>query len=148
MSNCRGRGGKTTYLGEERVETVNLLPLFDIGVVLGDTAEGELVHQIDLVWGTHVLVLATRQTQFYCKKETTHLEVLDNHRESGAEKHNLSLLRQERQQLLHHRCKLGREELVGFVHHEHWAFTEIRDTLASQIQYPSRRSDKNVHRIA
>ena len=34
-------------LGEERVEAVHLLLLFDEGVVLRDAAQGELVHQID-----------------------------------------------------------------------------------------------------
>lgn len=36
---------------------MNLLTLLDEGVVLSDSSEGELVHEIDLVGLNHVLVL-------------------------------------------------------------------------------------------
>ena len=42
-------------LGEERVEAVDLLPLLHEGVVLGDSLQGQFVHQVDLVRISHVL---------------------------------------------------------------------------------------------
>jgi len=36
--------------GEKRIETMNLLTLLHESVVLGDTLQGELVHQINLIW--------------------------------------------------------------------------------------------------
>lgn len=46
-------------LVEEGVQTVHLLLLFNKCVVLRDTAECEFIHQVDLVWRVHVLVLRT-----------------------------------------------------------------------------------------
>eukprot|EP00580_Thalassiosira_gravida_P008308 CAMPEP_0201633804 /NCGR_PEP_ID=MMETSP0493-20130528/6984_1 /ASSEMBLY_ACC=CAM_ASM_000838 /TAXON_ID=420259 /ORGANISM="Thalassiosira gravida, Strain GMp14c1" /LENGTH=112 /DNA_ID=CAMNT_0048105563 /DNA_START=633 /DNA_END=971 /DNA_ORIENTATION=- len=56
-------------LGEEGVEAVDLLALFDIGVELGDAAEGKLLHQVDGIWFGDVLFA----------------ELLDGHGEGGAE---------------------------------------------------------------
>ncbi len=36
-------------LGKKGVEAVDLLSLFDVGVELGDTAEGEFVHEVNAV---------------------------------------------------------------------------------------------------
>ena len=36
---------------------MHLLPFLDIGVVLCDTTERELVHEVDLVGGLHVFLL-------------------------------------------------------------------------------------------
>ena len=44
-------------LGEERVEAVDLLPLLDEGVVLGDAAEGQLLQEVDHVRLLEVPVL-------------------------------------------------------------------------------------------
>lgn len=72
---------------------MDLLPLFDESVVLRDTSESQLFHQIDLIWCLHVLVL----------------ERLDNHRKRSAEEHDLSLFRMESQQLFDNGGKLRRE---------------------------------------
>ena len=45
-----------TCLGEQSVQTMNLLAFFDKGVVLGDSTESEFVHEVDLVRRVHVLV--------------------------------------------------------------------------------------------
>lgn len=37
------------YPGEQRVEAVDFLPLRDIGVVLSDALQSQLLHQVDLV---------------------------------------------------------------------------------------------------
>lgn len=44
-------------LREEGVEAMDLLLLIDITVILGDTSQGEFVHEIDLVWVPHMFVL-------------------------------------------------------------------------------------------
>ena len=45
------------YPGEESVETVDFLPLCDVGVVLRDALQGQLLHQVDLIGLLEVLVL-------------------------------------------------------------------------------------------
>ena len=42
---------------EERVETVDLLPLFDKSIILGNASQGEFVHQVDFVRVPHVFIL-------------------------------------------------------------------------------------------
>ena len=51
------RRAQTTHLAEEGVEAMHLLLLFEKGVVLGDAAQGELIHEVDLKGVDHVLVL-------------------------------------------------------------------------------------------
>ena len=46
-----------THLGKQSVETVHLLPLLHECVVLRDTLQGEVVHEVDLVRVVDVLVL-------------------------------------------------------------------------------------------
>ena len=70
---------------------MNFLPLFDKGVVLCDSAEGQFFHEIDLVWRFHVLVF----------------ERLDNHWESSTEQHYLTILWMECKQLLNDRREFG-----------------------------------------
>ena len=44
-------------LREEGVETMNLLPLLDIGIILGDAAKCKFVHEINFMRSIHMLVL-------------------------------------------------------------------------------------------
>jgi hypothetical protein len=44
-------------LGEQRVQTVDLLFLLEISVVLSHTFQGQLIHQIDELWVWHVFLL-------------------------------------------------------------------------------------------
>lgn len=64
------------YLREEGVEAVNLLPFLHKGIVLSDTLECELVHQVDDVGLPQELVF----------------ERLHSHRKSGGVQQNLPLL--------------------------------------------------------
>ena len=50
------------YPGEECVETVDFLPLRDVGVVLRDALQGQLLHQVDLIGLLEVLVLGRERT--------------------------------------------------------------------------------------
>ena len=92
--------------GEEGVQAVDLLLLFNEGVVLGDTPEGEFVHEVDLIWFLHMLVF----------------EFLDHHWECGREEHDLSISGVEIQQLFNNHCEFGREKFVSFIHDEYGAF--------------------------
>jgi len=44
-------------LGEQGIEAVDFLPLFDICVELGDTFQREFIHEVDLEWLDHVSIL-------------------------------------------------------------------------------------------
>lgn len=107
---------------------MDLLSFLDEGVVLGDSSEGELLHEVDLVRLDHVLLL----------------EVLDDDWERGREEHHLPLWRAEAEQLLHDRLELWAEQLVGLVHHERRAPAQVGDPLAGEIEDSSRRSDEDV----
>jgi hypothetical protein len=79
------------------------------------------------------------------KRERTHLEILDNKWERRTEQHHLPILRQERQQLLHHRRKLRTEQLVRLIHNKHRALAQVCHALARQIQNPARRTDQDMY---
>lgn len=104
-------------LGEEGVQAVDLLLLFDKGVVLGDAAQGEFVHEVDFVGARHVFVG----------------KVLDREGEGGGEEHDLSVLGVELEQLLDDGGELDGEKLVGLVHDEHGTLAEICNTLSCEI---------------
>ena len=53
----KGSSGRKSNLREERVETMNLLSLLDIGVVLSDAAQCKFIHEINFMWSVHVFVL-------------------------------------------------------------------------------------------
>lgn len=116
-------------LREECVQAVDFLLLFNEGVILGDTAEGEFVHEVDFVWLVHVL----------------NGEGLDGSREGCAEKHYLAVLGVELKKLLNDRCEFGRQKLVGFIHDKHGALAEICNAFACKIEYSSRSTDNNVN---
>lgn len=61
---------------EEGVETMDLLLFFHKRIVLCDTTKRQFVHEVDLEWIVHVLVL----------------ESLDDDREGGREQHDLPVL--------------------------------------------------------
>lgn len=46
----------TTDLGKQGVQAVNLLTLLDEGIVLGNTLQRELLHQVDLIGALQELV--------------------------------------------------------------------------------------------
>ena len=108
-------------LGEESVQAVNLLLLLNKSIVLCDTTESKLVHEVNFVRVDHVLVR----------------KVFDRQRESSGEQHYLTILGMESQKLLDDRCELLRKELVSFVHDEHGALAEVGDVLSCQIQNTS-----------
>jgi hypothetical protein len=118
-------------LGEEGVQAVDLLLLFDKGVVLGNTPQSELIHQVNLIGTGHVLIR----------------KVLDRQRECGGEKHNLPVLGVELQKLFDNRSELDGEKLIGFVHDEHRAFAKVGNILASEIENSTWGTNHNMDGI-
>ena len=118
-------------LGKQGVQAVNLLLLLNKRIVLSDTAKGKLVHEVDLVRASHVLVR----------------KVLDREREGGGEQHDLTILGVELQELLNDGGEFLRQQLISLVHDEHWALAEISHLLASQIEDTAWCSDDDVYGI-
>lgn len=111
---------------------MDLLLFFHESVVLGNTTEGELVHEVDLVWIIHVLVG----------------KFLDGHGECGREQHELSVKRMLAEDLLDRLCELLGQQLVGFVHDNHATLAQISDVLPRQISNSARRADNDMHGLA
>jgi hypothetical protein len=118
-------------LGEESVETVNLLTFLYVGVELGDTPEGELVHEID---GVGV------GDEFLAK-------VLDCDGERGTEQTNLMIGVAQIDNFLQYGLKLRGEELVGLVHDDGAAFAEIRHIFRGQVENATGRGHNHVNLV-
>lgn len=110
---------------------MHLLLLLDKRVVLGDTTQSKLVHEVDFVRAGHVAVR----------------EVFNREGEGGGEEHNLTVLGVELEKLLDGRGELNGKKLVGFIHDEHGAFAQIGNVLASQIKDSTRSADHDMDGI-
>ena len=114
--------------GEERVQAVNLLLLLNECVVLSDTAEGQLVHQVDLVRVVHVLVH----------------KLFDNDGESCTEEHNLAIFGVEGEQLVDCGREFGGQELIRFVHDKSLCCGEVGNAFAGKVEDSAGGTDKDV----
>ena len=81
---------------------MDLLSLVDVRVILRDTLQGELFHEVDLIGLVEEFVL----------------ECFYNHREGGRVKKDLAGFREKGDELLDDRLEFGRQQLVGLVHDE------------------------------
>lgn len=117
--------------GEQGVETVDLLLLFYESVILSDAAEGELIHEVDLERIGHVLVG----------------KFLNRHGKRSREQHELTVEGMIAEDLLDGAGEFLGKELVGLVHDNHAALTEVRNLLPGQIRNPAWGAHKNVDRI-
>eukprot|EP00598_Pedospumella_elongata_P012220 CAMPEP_0185012080 /NCGR_PEP_ID=MMETSP1098-20130426/98114_2 /TAXON_ID=89044 /ORGANISM="Spumella elongata, Strain CCAP 955/1" /LENGTH=384 /DNA_ID=CAMNT_0027541129 /DNA_START=1898 /DNA_END=3052 /DNA_ORIENTATION=- len=116
-------------LGEQRVEAVHLLLLLHKGVVLGDTSQGQLVHEVD-----HVGI-----------GEELLLEGAHGHGEGGTEQADLAVALALADQGLEDLLELRREKLVGLVHHDDLALGQVGDALVGEIVHTARSGDHHVH---
>jgi hypothetical protein len=116
---------------------------------LCDTAEGEFVHEIDLVRFDEVLVLhpanVSQTTIERSQVQTTHFEVFNNDGESSGEEHELTLFRQKFEELFDNNGEFRTEKLVCFIHNEGLASAEIGDTFASKVENSAWCSNKDVY---
>lgn len=110
---------------------MHLLPLLNKGVVLSHSAQGEFVHQVNLVGLDQVLVL----------------EGLDNKRESGRVEHDLTLLGEVGEQLFDNGREFWAEKFIGLVHDKGGAFAEVGDTLSCQIENTAWSADNDMNSL-
>jgi len=108
---------------------VDLLLLLDVGVVLSNTLEGQLLHKVNLVGIVHVLFD----------------ESVDGAGEGSRVEQNLSVRRQVGDDRVEHILEVLRQEFVGLVHDEHAALVHNREALLHQIEYAARRGNDHVH---
>lgn len=102
---------------------------FHVRIVLRDTLEGQLIHQIDLVGVAQEFVL----------------EGFDNDGEGSRKEQNLAFLRQEADQFFNHRLEFGGEQLVRLIHDHHTTVGQISNALAAEIEHTTRCGDENVN---
>lgn len=82
------------------------------------------------------------------KRDETHLEVLDDERESSREEGDLTLLGHEAEELLDDGRELRREKLVRLVHDEHRALAQVGDTLTSEVEDTTGSTDEDVNGLS
>ena len=117
------------YFGEQRVQAVNFLLLLNIGIVLGDTLERELLHQIDLVRVVHVSLD----------------ELIHCARKGGRVQQDLSVVGQVANDRVEHVLEVLRQQLVRLVHHQHAALVHDGQAFLHQIEYAAWRGNDDVH---
>lgn len=148
---------------------MDLLAFLEEGIVLRHTAQGEFVHEVDLVGLAHPLVLCGvrkgeqvsqsrandrkrwgRQSFLPERKRKgrAYLEVFDDDGEGCREEHDLPLFGHKAEELFDDGGKLGREELVGLVHDKDGALAQVGDALAGQVEDPTWRADEDVDGFA
>ena len=107
---------------------MNLGPLLDKGVELGDALERQLLHEVDSEGVLHVAVH----------------ELGHGVGEGGREEHLLRRLGKELNQVLAQREEILRQELVRLVKHQHVALVQDADALVGQVEHTPGSSDENV----
>ncbi len=108
---------------------MNFLPLLDERVVLSDTLEGQLVHQVDLVGVSHVLLH----------------EGLHREREGGGVQEDLSGGGQVRDEAVQEALEVLAQQLVGLVQTEDLALLHVGHVLLHQIQDAAWSGHHQVH---
>uniref|UniRef100_A0A182JGA4 Uncharacterized protein n=1 Tax=Anopheles atroparvus TaxID=41427 RepID=A0A182JGA4_ANOAO len=86
-------------LREERVQAVHLLALLHEGVVLRDTLQRQLLHQVDLVRIAQMLLHEVLHAQWECRRE----------------QEDLALLWQSHYDMIQHALEVLRQQLIGLV---------------------------------
>lgn len=115
---------------KERAEAVQFLPFLHKRVVLSDTFECELLHKVDSLGFRHV----------------PELEIPHGLGERCGEQHNLSLLGQDGEQLLHHVRERPRQESVRLVQHKHRHAIEVDNLLFCEVEDAPWCRHDDVHR--
>ena len=109
---------------------MNLFFLLQISVVLGNTLESQLVHEIDELWVRNVLLL----------------ESLDTLRISSREETDLLLLWHDVNDLGDNDLEIVTQKLVDLIENEHLAIIEFSDVSGGEIKDTARSRNNDVHR--
>jgi len=118
-------------LGEKCVQAMDLLSLFNERIVLGDTLQGELFHEVDLIRSVQEAV-----TEFFHREG-----------EGGREKEDLTLAGQELDDLFNQGLELGTQQLISLIHHDQRARAKLSDTLIGQIKDTAWCGHQDVNRV-
>ena len=118
-------------LSKEGIETGNLLSLLHKRIVLCDTLEGQLFHEVHLVGVVEVAIT----------------KVFDGNGEGGGQQHNLSRSSHVRQHLLHQDREFGGEHLIRFIQDERRTVPEFRNALAGEVEDATRGGDDDMRRL-
>lgn len=113
---------------EKSREAVQLLLLLQVGIVLSEAFQRELVRRLDVLWLGHVHLL----------------EVLDLLGVGRTEKSDLRV-RHDLDDLFDDFAEVARKKLVHFVEYEELALIEVGHLLARQIEDAAWSSDDYVH---
>jgi hypothetical protein len=97
---------------------VELLLLLEVSVVLGDSFQCELFHEVDKLWVWHVLLL----------------ERLDCNWVGGRKKRDLLLLRHDLQDFANNGLKVIRQKFINLVKNNHLAVVELGDSSGGKIE--------------
>lgn len=109
-------------LREQGVEAMKLLALLQVRIVLSDSLQSQLLHQINELRGGDVLGL----------------ELLNLHGVGSREEHNLLVLGHDLDDLGDDALEVNRQQFVDFIQHEQFAVREICDLLHGQVQDTAR----------
>jgi len=111
------------YPGEQRVEAVDFLSLGDVGVVLSNALQSQLLHQVDLIRFLKVLGLQQMESTHYspvwmkCASaglwmQDSHHELLNADGEGCRVQQDLPVLGQEADDILDEHHKVLRQQLI------------------------------------
>ena len=118
-------------LGEERVEARDLLPLVDVRVVLRDTLQSEVVHEVDDVRLPEKLVLELAHRDGECCRIAQNLPVVRKVCHEATERVG----------------ELWAEQLVRLVEAEHLALAELGHALVCEVKDAPGCRDDEVNRV-
>lgn len=118
-----------TNLWEKSIQAVDLLFLLHVGIVLCDTLQGQLLHQINLIRIVHMPLD----------------ELIDRARKRGRVQKDLTIRWQIRDDIVEHVLEVLRQQLVRLVHNEHRTVVHDGQTLLHQVQNASGRCNYDVH---
>jgi hypothetical protein len=121
--------GLTNFeFGHQRVQTVQLLLLLQIGVVLGNTLESQFVSQSDKGGIGHVL-----------DAESVNLD-----RVSRRVHHDLAIRAHQLNDVLNRLFEIRGQQLVDFIEHQHCASFEVCHVFFGQVENAAGCSYNNV----
>lgn len=114
---------------EQCVQTMDLLALLHECIVLCDTFERELFHQIDFIWITQMFV-----------HKIFHAE-----RECGRKQKNLQFFWQFHDYMIQHAFEILWQKFIGFVEYEHSALRHICNFFVDEIKNTAGRCDNKLN---
>ena len=111
---------------------MQLLPLLQEGIILGETLQCQFLCNLDVLWLWHVPLL----------------ERADLNRVSCAKKCNLAVIRHHLKDLLHDFLELSRNQFINLIKNAELALVEFGVATGRKIENSSRSCYDDVHVLA